>query len=372
MLPHIAFSPRARGPAREGPLLGRLAVFHRTTYLPGPGWWRHRRGADGREISAITQPPLAATCLRLVLERSADERRARQLLQPFHDWHRFLLTERDPDGLGEPVLIHPWESGRDNAPEWDRPLWRVRPRLMYVRRRDTAQVDAAERPSTEHYRRYLALVVRGTDAGWPHRRLAAGGPFRVLDPGFSAMLARACADLAAVARALGADELAGESAAMGERVTAALRRRAGATGRITAVDLHDGSPLDTPSVGPALAVLAPGLERGAVEHARGLLVGELASRWGVRSYARLAPEWTPRNYWRGPAWANLSWLCAHGLDLHGETGAADELRSRLLRFASEVGMREYVDPESGMGLGARGFSWTAALTLRILPSVRSR
>src|SRR5919201_4673017 len=58
MLPHIAFSPQAHRRTREGPLLGRLAVVHRTTYLPGPGWWRHRRGADGREISAITQPPL--------------------------------------------------------------------------------------------------------------------------------------------------------------------------------------------------------------------------------------------------------------------------------------------------------------------------
>src|SRR5207253_1487758 len=78
---------------------------------------------------------------------------------PLHEWHRFLLRERDPDGLGEPVLIHPWESGRDNAPEWDRPLFRVEPRLMYVRRRDTAHIDAAERPSAEHYKRYLTLVV---------------------------------------------------------------------------------------------------------------------------------------------------------------------------------------------------------------------
>jgi hypothetical protein len=37
------------------------------------------------------------------------------LLRPLLSWHRFLLEERDPRGIGEPVLIHPWESGRDNA-----------------------------------------------------------------------------------------------------------------------------------------------------------------------------------------------------------------------------------------------------------------
>src|SRR5947208_1411780 len=92
--------------------------------------------ATGGEALLLTLR--AATCLRLVLERVPDERRATRLLLPLHEWHRFLLRERDPDGLGEPVLIHPWESGRDNGPEWDRPLFRVEPRLMYVRRRDTA------------------------------------------------------------------------------------------------------------------------------------------------------------------------------------------------------------------------------------------
>ena len=67
--------------------------------------------ADGRRISGITQPPLAATCTRLLFESHPDERRARPLLDAFHAWHRFLLGERDPRGHGEPVLIHPWESG---------------------------------------------------------------------------------------------------------------------------------------------------------------------------------------------------------------------------------------------------------------------
>jgi hypothetical protein len=181
MVPHMVFRRRRRTSRSAGPLLGRFALTRRGAYLPGAAWWGPRLEADGRAISGITHPPLAATCMRLLFSRAPDERQARGLLDHFHRWLGFLLDQRDPTGAGEPVLIHPWESGRDNAPEWDAPLTVVEPRPMYVRRQDTLRVDAAERPSLEHYRRYLTLVVQGTDARWPQRELAAGGPFRVLD-----------------------------------------------------------------------------------------------------------------------------------------------------------------------------------------------
>jgi glycogen debranching enzyme len=83
----------------------------------------------------------------------------------------------------------------------------------------------------------------------------------------------------------------------------------------------------------------------------------------VRSLDRGHPDLLPRNYWRGPVWANITWLVAQALSLYGEDQAATELRSRMLAGAREGGMREYFEPESGSGLGARDFAWTAALTL---------
>ena len=92
-----------------------------------------------------------------------------------------------------------------------------------LRRRDTDSVDAAERPSDEHYRRFLTLVRRAPGPAGPRSELAREGAFRVLDPGFSAILARACHDLAAVAEALGESRAADESRRASERVAAALR-----------------------------------------------------------------------------------------------------------------------------------------------------
>ena len=55
---------------------------------------------------------------------------------------------------------------------------------------------------------------------------------------------------------------------------------------------------------------------------------------------------------------------ALGLHLHGEEPAARTLAERMLRAAAGGGMREYFSPDSGRGLGARDFTWTAALCLR--------
>jgi glycogen debranching enzyme len=253
--------------------------------------------------------------------------------------------------------------------EWDGPLGRVMPEVTVVRRRDTDSVDAAERPSLEHYRRFLTLVRQGTAVGWNQRELARSGRFRVLDAGFSAILARASADLAHVAEQLGAADIAGESGAAAERIAAAIRTRADPDGLIRAVDAVDDSPLTVTSAGSALALMSPGLGDKEIAAARAsVLHGQLASRYGVRSLDGTHPERAARNYWRGPVWANITWLTALGLRLHGEEGASRALWRRMLDAIDGGGMREYFAPESGRGLGSRDFAWTAALCLRELGS----
>jgi glycogen debranching enzyme len=248
----------------------------------------------------------------------------------------------------------------------------VIPEVTVLHRRDTESVKAAERPTDEHYRRYLTLVRRGTAAGWPQERLAKSGAFRVLDPGFSAILARAAADLAWLAEALGEDRLAEESTHASEHIASALKARADADGLIRPVDLTHKTTLHLTSAGSALALLTPGLEGRQIAAARDLVLdGVLASEFGVRSLDREHAELQPRNYWRGPVWANVTWLCAHALALHGQNAAAETLRARMLRAADGGGMREYFLPDSGGGLGARDFAWTAALTLRELAVSRA-
>ena len=175
-------------------------------------------------------------------------------------------------------------------------------------------------------------------------------------PSRSASQARSAAPRASIAE---------ESRAISERVNGALRARAGSDGLIRSADTVDWTTLAPASAGSALALLTPDLGVSELQAARDLVsVGALASAFGVRSLDRDHPRRSDRNYWRGPVWANVTWLCAHALERHGEPILAAELRRRMFEAVARGGMREYVLPETGRGLGARDFSWTAALYLR--------
>jgi hypothetical protein len=343
MVPHIAYTP-----ARDG-------------YMPGPEWWG-RTGADGRAVSGITQPPLAGTCLALISARHPDPARARRLLEPAAAWHRALARERGADTGGEPVLVHPWESGRDDAPEWDAPLAAAPvPGRAYVRR-DTDRIPGAERPTDADYRAYMGLVEwLGAHRDEPER--ARTGPFRVLDPAFSGILARSAHDLAGLAERLGERALAAEQRAIADRVDAAVARRSGPGGLAPVLDLVTGRPAALPGAGLALQALRPAVPMAAIRRiARRCTTGDLASPVGVRSLAAGVPGAEPRRYWRGPVWAPVTWLAALGLE-RADPAAAAGLRARLLAGVARHGAYEYLSPDGEERLGARTLAWTAALAL---------
>jgi glycogen debranching enzyme len=76
-----------------------------------------------------------------------------------------------------------------------------------------------------------------------------------------------------------------------------------------------------------------------------------------------ANEFEPARYWRGPVWVLVNWLVAGGLAEAGHADRAEALRRSTLGLVEREGFSEYYDARTGQGIGGRGFSWSAALTL---------
>lgn len=74
-----------------------------------------------------------------------------------------------------------------------------------------------------------------------------------------------------------------------------------------------------------------------------------------------------RQYWRGPTWVNAAWLLWLGLIRLGYEDEAAELARRLGNAVAAEGLREYYDPYTGKGMGAREFSWSALIMELIEP-----
>jgi glycogen debranching enzyme len=69
--------------------------------------------------------------------------------------------------------------------------------------------------------------------------------------------------------------------------------------------------------------------------------------------------WGLRRYWRGPSWVNSAWLAWLGLRRLGYEAEATEMAGRVREVVLRQGLREYYDPWTGAGMGARDFGWTA-------------
>ena len=69
-----------------------------------------------------------------------------------------------------------------------------------------------------------------------------------------------------------------------------------------------------------------------------------------------------KRYWRGPVWVNCNWIIYQGLK-NKDKKFAELIRKKTLNLVEKKKFREYYSCKSGLGMGAKNFSWTAALYL---------
>ncbi len=348
-------------------------VFHvyDDGYFPGPTVWN-----TGREIatSGITQPPVAGYAVARLFDLSPDKnsvaRRARPLIDKITRWHRWFHSARDPAGEGLVAIIHPWESGRDNSIDWDTAFERVPTEgVEPYRRRDTDHADPEQRPTKAQYDRYLWLVQHFRALGWDNSRLHDASPFRVVDPGFNAILIRSCGEVARLARQLGETAIAEENEALAEKGLAALERLWSAEhGQYLGLDRVTGKLIDSLSIGGLMPVFAPiPLHRAAAIAGRIAEMGEKV-RYLVPSHDPAAAGFDARRYWRGPVWLVVNYLIADGLRRAGREAMAEKVIESGLELIFSSGFAEYYDPTDGTACGGGQFTWTAATVLEFIDS----
>jgi glycogen debranching enzyme len=352
MVPHIVFHQHDEG------------------YFPGPGVWK-----TGRPVptSGITQPAVLGLVLEQLYERSADQSlvrgRCEALVYAAARWHDWFYRCRDPEGTGLVALLHPWESGRDNSCDWDAalaavPVDGIEP---YVRK-DITHVDPSERPTQFEYDRYVALVQCYRQMGWDNERLHDAAPFRVVDPGFNAILIHSEFALARVAQALGHDDVAERLFARAQRCVAQMEQLWNpALGQYSCLDRRSGCLVNSASIGGLLPllVLPQGHER-AHALARRIQDWLAIAPFGVCSMDPNDSRFDGRRYWRGPSWLVVNYLLIKGLRQAGMGAVAKQVLKASMACIEQSGCSEYYHPMTGEALGGGTFTWTAAMVVEFL------
>lgn len=344
-------------------------LFHSDadSYFPGPEIW----GAKSRiPSSTISQPPVWALAIAMMLRRSANSAAAcdavRALLPRLVDHHRWWYRDRDANDSGLVDCYHPWESGMDNSPAWNAPLERVPSVEWEYRRRDLSHVDQAQRPNRKEYDRYLHLVEVQKKNEFDPSRLAVSSPFRVIDIGIVSILSRATRELIELCRQFGLGEAAGPLQAEIARTKKAVGRCWSGEHRcFLSRDKISNEPLTavtTATLLPLFGLLAS--DKQAEQMA--LLIEEwlAANHFSLSSTHPQSPAYDPQCYWRGPVWLHINWMIADGLRAYGYDQLARRIKA-VSRKCIEAGggYFEYYNPETGQGCGGGNFSWTAAVAL---------
>lgn len=288
-------------------------------------------------------------------------------------WHEFLYREHSL-GDGLVYIRHPWGSGQDNSPIWDRVMQRIQLTQEMVpeyQRVDRDLVDEADRPSEREYDRYAYLVKLFRDNDYDEARIKKVCPFLVLDVLFNTLLAQSNYDLAEMALLLGEDAAPFE--AWAQQTAEGLRNKLWVEEHAIYFD-YDlvADELIHAHVAAGFSPLFAGVP--TAEQAERICQQlnsygfcRLNDRcWAVPSYDKEAPGYSPTRYWRGPIWINVNWMLYRGLRRYGLNEYAEHVKQAILELPLRWGFYEYFDPDTGRGHGSDNFSWTAALVLDLL------
>lgn len=360
MLPHIVFNQRRLG-----------------SYFPEPDFWQTDLSPDSpgdHMTSGITMPPIHAYSVLKVYENTDDRGRVMSFLGWIYprllNLHRYLYSERDPEGSGLVYIIHPWESGMDNSPSWDAPLKEIDLRdvkLPAYRRKDLEAVGPEMRPTGEYYDYFVYLVDLFRRLRYNGALIRKECPFLVLDPLFNSILCASNLALVELAGILGKDGREPRewyettSKAISERLFHGERRL------FDAIDLVGKRHLEIDTASGFMPLFA-----GAASDEQARRIYEYLDSgsfcalhqgncFTVPSYDTRKEGFVRENYWRGPVWLNINWMLYQGLLRYGYRQKADSLARDILELPIRSGFYEYFDSMDGRGYGTGNFSWTAAL-----------
>lgn len=337
-------------------------LFHTVDpdYFPGPDVWSCA-GKGPIPSSGISQPPIAATMARLIYAK--DPETGAKRLQPLFDkmlaWHNWFMDWR-LDENNAVCITHPWEAGRDNAPDWDGAMAALDPGdVGEYHRRDISHVDNSMRPKKYDYDRYIWLVQRGGRLHWDDAAMLENTPFRIADPTMTFTLLRAQRDLMELGRILGRDVTTIETAIQRLESGAAALWNA-ELGSYDARDAVSGKWAHSISNASFLCWYA-GLPAPEMRPVLKRVTEDVA--YGIPSLDPHDSRFDSKRYWRGPVWAVMNMLAGMGMAETGMTDEALALRESTAQLIAEHGFSEYFDPCDGAPAGGQFFTWTAAIWL---------
>ncbi|OGI67761.1 hypothetical protein A2732_01620 [Candidatus Nomurabacteria bacterium RIFCSPHIGHO2_01_FULL_40_10] len=302
---------------------------------------KYEWGKDG--TSAITQPPLLASAVWKIYEKTEDLEFLKEMQKPLTDFFHYLIKDRDKRGHHIISIINPDESGEDNSPRFDGALNITNPQIS----------------TDEHLKKRLALIDDNRVCNFDAMNCMEKF-FWLKDVPFNSILVENLRILGEISALLGdkkTEEFAKKNQAL---IAKSMREKMFEDGVFWATEgiEHKKVKIDTWA---HFAPLFAGIY--TKEEAKNLIEKYLtdensfSSPYGIRSVSKKEIYYNPLGFWRGPIWIAVQWFIFKGLRKYDFEKEAEDLKKKTEDLIRREGFREYYNGDTGSGLGAENFTW---------------
>ncbi|MGA7369095.1 MAG: hypothetical protein WBX01_08195 [Nitrososphaeraceae archaeon] len=405
MVPHIVFNEKEK------------------TYFPAAKFYDITRSPNAPKhigTSGMTQPPVhAIACYYIYKNARKNGEQESEVIKFLNNmfpklvrFHRYLMTERDPEKSGTITILHPWESGLDDSPIWDDALSKIKiERLLKFKRLDVIAVEGAKDtiPSDDMYNKFIYMIELMKEFNYDEQVMYKEFPFKIKAIIFSSILYVANKYLLKIADVIDESNYTDEIKEWLSRTQQnfykyffpALQPITSITSTSTISAPNNGGGgvrvgSDVPRLGMTEDYLffnydivnKDWIKKKTISSLVPIYTGlipqddiELFVKWITHSHwcgeGKCSTPALPSTdleesyfkkvtYWRGPIWVNTNWLIYLGLLKYGYHDIAQNIKQGILDLVSKSGFREYYNPFTGEGLGGKSFSWTAALVIDMI------
>ena len=306
-------------------------------------------GQTDPHYSSTMQPPIIAYAVERVYQATGDEEFKAMALPVLVNFYRWLRDTRDPDNDGLIAVIQPEEAGTDCSPKYDEALG-------LGELSNQGFVSALRKI----YQAYEPL--RGDD-----QKILSADLFHFEDVLVNSIYVMGMRSLV---RLLGDSTESAEFNCEAKRTLDALLEKCWDEEVGAFFDLSGTAekPVRVVTISSLMPLILEDLPRPIVER----LVNDWLSSpdhfwtpYPLPSVPASNPKFMPGNphgfIWRGPSWINTNWFLYHALLNHGYKELADIIATKSIECVEKSGFREYYNPYTAEGLGAKDFGWSTLI-----------
>lgn len=303
-------------------------------------------------MSALVQPPLVAQAVARIYEASGDKEFLGQMLPKLKNYYRWLARNRDFDGDGLLTIISPFESGMDWKPTYD-------PVVGF----------SGKKADWRLFLKVIKVDLRNYLNNYNLKKIYKKDYFLVKDVGFNTIYAQNLKALAGLCNEL-EDPASEEFYKLASKVVQNILKVMYNEEDAAFYDVFGKNNLQIKILTPT--IFYPVVLKDIPEEITKKVMDthffdseEFDTPFPIPSVAKNHTSFNPTEsiyIWRGPTWIVSNWFLHQFLMEKGYNKEADELIDSIKKLIDKSGFREYYNPFTGEGYGAKDFTWAGLVT----------